>query len=243
MAFDLKRTHASLRLGRLMSITSPAIEQEGLLVCGILEDGVEKVMLVAAPVGTEHVIGFTQLADSLPERTSEVEEVIVPTSVTFSELDLRHNNLITGQVRAVVVGGAALTPDFTYAGVPAAGAVKIDLVNGKLKFNAAESGARVVVTYRYELTLTQAKQKFGERFVNNRGLHAEFGQMEIGTGLCELWTDGFDASQDYSAGAPLTLGANGIITIGGTGPVLDASVIHVPGTDSSLLGVRIRFQA
>lgn len=242
MSFDLKLTHSSLRLGRLVSASSQTIDQEGLLLCGVLEDGVEKVSLIGTTGADDKVIGFSQLGDALPDRTTEVEQIVVPTTATFIEVDLRNNNLIMNNVRAVVVGGAALTIDYTYAGAPAAGTVKVDIVNGKLKFDTAQSGDTVDVTYKYQLTVTQAKQKFGERFINNNYLHAEFGQIEIGAGLAELFTDAFDASQDYTSGAPLQLGDNGIITIGGAGPILKATVISVPSVDNPRLGIRINFE-
>lgn len=241
MSYDLKLTHCSLRLGRRVSIDSLPIEEEGLLLCRTLEDGIEKVTLLASPTTDDQVVGYSVLGDALPQWTSEVEQIVVPTTTTFVEVDLRNNNLILNMVRAVVVGGTALTIDYTYAGAPAPGTVKVDIANGKLKFDAAQSGDTVDVTYRYELTLSQAKQKFGERFFNNFGLHAEFGQLEIGAGLAELWTDAFDSSLDYSAGAPLYLGANGIITTTPGGPALNAVVIGIPNSDNPRLGVRIQF--
>ena len=242
MAQDLKRTHASQRLGRLLA-AGTVLDQEGVLVCAVIEDGVEKAALVAAPAGTEKVLGFTMLADSLPGRTSGVEEVTVPASGTL-ELDLRSHNLVVGRVRVLdVVAGTTRVVDATYAGVPPATDVKVDHVAGKAKFNVADAGKLFRLTYLHDLTLTEAKQMFGERFINNRGLHAEFGQAEIQCGIGELFTDQFDASKDYAAAATLNLGAAGIITVGGAGPVLKASVIGVPSVDQPMLGIRFSFIA
>ncbi len=84
--------------------------------------------------------------------------------------------------------------------------------------------------------------KFGERFVNNRGLHAEHGFIELANGLGELWTDQFDASLDWGAGTAVTLGDGGQVTQG-TAVALDAIVVHVPNADNPYLGLRIKLTA
>ena len=242
MSIDLKRSYASQRLGRLLSVGT-ILEQEGLILTAVIEDGIEKAALVAAPAGTEKILGFTMLADSLPDRTSGVEEITVPASGTLV-VDLRAHDLVAGFVRVLdVVAGTTRLVDPVFAGVPAPGSVKMDLIAGQAKFAAGDAGKLFRFTYLYSLTLTEAKQFFGERFVNNRGLHAEFGQAEIQAGIGELYTDQFDASQDYAAAATLNLGPNGIITVGGAGPVLNAVVVSVPSVDSAYLGIRFSFIA
>lgn len=240
MAIDLKRTYSSQRLGRELA-AGTIVEQEGLLMVAVIEDGVEKAGIAATAAGTDIVIGYSQTADSQPTRTSAVEEITVPSAPATLEVDLRNQNLVSSRIRAVTAGGLVLTIDETFAGSPADDTVKIDLATGRLKFHPDEAGATVTVTYLYDLTLTESKQKFGERFFNNFGLHAEHGAIEVGAGLGELWTDQFDASLDYSAGTALTLGDGGQITQGGAGPTLNATVVHVPTTDNPYLGIKFRF--
>lgn len=239
MSIDLKRTYASLRLSRPIA-AGITVAQEGILLCSVLESGVEKATIVASPAGTEKVLGFSMLGDAQPAITIAVEDVVAPSSSPY-ELSLRNNNLVNGSVRAVVVGGSALTIDYTYAGTPPSGTVKVDIVNGKLKFASAQAAASVTVTYKYNLTVLQSIQLFGQRFVNNQNLHAEFSQLEVQTGIGELYTDQFDSSQDYTSSAALTLGANGIITKGGSGPALPMQVVHVPDSSNPYLGVRFNF--
>jgi hypothetical protein len=243
MAYDLKLTHSSLYLTRPIAAGN-TISQEGKILCSVLEDGVEKALVKAVVAGTEKVIGFAkEVADAQPDRTSAVEVVTVPSAPAALELDLRNQNLVTGSVRAVVVSsGLVLTVDYVYAGATANNAVKVDAATGRMKFHADEAGEDVTVTYLYDLTVVQSIQKFGERFFNNRNLHAVHGVTEVGTGIGELHTDQFDASQDYSVSPVLTLGDGGIITVGGPGPVLPATVISVPSADGSpFLGVRFNF--
>jgi hypothetical protein len=239
MAYDLKLTHAQIRLARKVA-SGTSVAQEGLLVCSVIEDGIEKCKVVDVVAGAEKVLGYSILADALPDQLSAVEVITVPTSGPLV-VDLRATNLLSLRTRAVVTGGPVLTIDETYAGAPAAGVVKVDLVNGLLKFNAAEAGATVTVTYTYSLTMPQALQIFGDRFINNRALHATFGEIELGSGLCELHTTAFNTALDYSGSTPLTLGNGGVITQGGAGPVLNAVVIATPEANGGKLGVRISF--
>jgi len=240
MAFDLKRSHASMVLSRLTS-SGTIVDTEGKLLCAVLEDGVEKVTIVAAPQGTEKVLGWSRLGDAIPNRTSAVEMITVPTAPAALEVDLRNTNLVVGRVRAVDQNGVVLGIDPVYAGVPAAGTVKVDHPTGRMKYAAGQSGLAITVTYLYDLTLMQAQQKFGQRFINNWGLHAIFGQIEVATGIGELFTDQYDPTQDYTSAAALTLGANGIITKGGAGPALNASVVSIPSEANPMLGVRYTF--
>lgn len=237
MAIDLKKTHAQLRLSRELAAGS-TVSQEGVILCSVIEDGKEKASLVASVGGSEKALGYAITADSLPDVTSDVEEAVVPSSGAL-EVDLRASNLVSGRIRVIVLSSnTALTIDTTFAGATADGAVKVDLAKGILKFHADEAGEKVKVIYLYNLTASQAKQKFGERHVNNRGLHEVFGAIELGTGLVELYTDQFDASADWASGPAIRLGDNGILTASGAGPVLNLKVVNVPSVSNPYLGVR-----
>jgi len=240
MSIDLKRTYSSQHINRALA-SGTVVEQEGLIMVSRLEDGVEKAGIAATIGGTDIAIGYSQTADSQPDRTSQVEEVTVPSAPAALEIDLRNQNLVTLRLRAVTAGGLVLTIDETFAGATANDSVKVDLATGRLKFHADEAGATVTITYLYDLTLIQSKQRFGERFINNRGLHSEHGFIELGHGLGELWTDQFNTALDWSAGTAITLGDAGVITQGGAGPALDALVVSVPSSDNPYLGLRIKF--
>jgi hypothetical protein len=231
--FDLKRTHMDATLKRSLA-AGTIVSQEGVLVCAVIEDGVEKAAIVAAPAGTEKVIGFTKTADSQPARTSNVEEVKVPSAGSYTA-QLSKTNIVSGRVRAAI-GASALT--VITSGVPASGEVLVNLSTGALTFHADQAGAKVKFTYLYDMTIVQSKQMFGERHINNRDLHSEFGEIELGSGYGELYTDQFDASADWSASGAIKLGANGILTKSGSGPTLNLTVVSVPTAELPLLGVR-----
>lgn len=242
MAIDLKRSFSSQRLNRPLA-AGTVVEKEGLIMVSVLEDGVEKAAIAATAAGTDIPLGYSQTADSQPTQTTEVESVTVPSAPAALELDLRNQNLVTSRIRAVTAAGLVLTVDETFAGTPANDAVKVNLSTGRLKFHPDEAGATVTVTYLYNLTLTQSKQRFGERFINNRGLHAEHGFIEVAHGEGELYTDCFNSALNWGAGTAITLGNGGILTQGGAGPTLNAIVVHVPSTDNPMLGIRFRFTA
>jgi hypothetical protein len=237
--FDLKRTFSTQTLTRPLS-AGTVVEQEGLIMVRRLEDGIEKAHLAAVVAGTDVPLGFAQTADSLPMRSSYCEVVTVPAAPATLTADLRNQNLVLLKVRAVSSNGTVLTVDPVYAGAPANNTVKMDLPTGRCKFHADEAGTDVTFTYLYDLTLVQAKQKFGQRFINNNGLHAEHGYVEVGHGHVELYTDQFDASVDWATAVP-KLGDAGQIVAAGIGPVLNATVINVPGVDLPYLGLRIQF--
>lgn len=231
---DLKKTHTDSTLKRSLA-AGTIVEQEGLLLCAVLQDGVEKAAIVAAPAGSEKVVGFSKTADSQPARTSNVEDVKVPSTGNYVA-QLSKTNLVAARVRAEVIGGPTLTIITT--GTPASGEVKVALATGALEFHVDQAGAKVKFTYLYDLTINQSKQMFGERHVNNRDLHSEFGEIELGSGYGELYTDQFDASADWAATGAIRLGANGILTKSGSGPVLSLTVVSVPSAESPMLGVR-----
>ena len=237
--FDLKRTFSTQTLTRPLS-AGTVVEQEGLILVHRLEDGIEKAHLAAVVAATDVPLGFSQTADSLPMRSSYCEIVTVPAAPATLTADLRNQNLVVGNVRAVSSNGTVLTVDPVYAGAPAAGTCKLDHPTGRVKFHANEAGTDVTFTYLYDLTLVQAKQKFGQRFINNNGLHSEHGYIEVSHGHVELYTDQFDASVDWATAVP-QLGDAGQIVAAGVGPVLNATVINVPGVDLPFLGLRIQF--
>jgi hypothetical protein len=236
--YDLNKSHATQRLGRKIR-TGDKLEVEGAVVMAVIEDGVEKAALFSsAPSSTDKVLGFTTLAHAQPSRTSACEKVVVPSAPAALEVGVRNTNLVTSRIRAVRKdNGLVLTIDETFAGSTSNDTVKVDLSKGLFKFHADEAGKEIEITYLYDLTTLQSKQKFGERHINNTGLEADFGETTVLTGSGEIWTDHFDPSQDWSAATAITVGANGLITKGGS-KTLSAVVIGVPSESSPLLGLR-----
>lgn len=133
------------------------------------------------------------------------------------------------------------------AGTPTTTANQYSIAGSVITLNAAAAGHVIQVSYRYAPTTAQVLSVQG-----NIPPGGSSGLLLNSTGVVlngDVVTTEFDTSVDWttvSATNPVTLGANGIFTIGGTGTALPgAFVTQLPtvGTmqaGASLLGLRIR---
>jgi len=236
---DRKALKIQEQVDRLVA-AGESVLQEGAILVSIVEAGVEKVKVQAVVAGTEHIAGVSLLPYATPAFDSAMEQFTVPAtgSLIFS---LRNQALVTGQIRPMVLGGVDLVIDMTFAGTPAAGAVKIDAAGGRIKFNVADAGKVVNFLYKHSLTVVMARQRYQERSINNKDLVGELNQIGVAKGYVEFSTDQFDHSKDYSTGAALTLGDGGVITIGGAGPVLpQAKVLALPDLSNTVQAPKLR---
>lgn len=242
MSYDLKRTHFSLQLERKVT-TGSVVTEEGVLLMAVLDaaTGQETVQL-SAGASTDVIAGFAVRDNADNATTSVVETGTIPASGTL-QIQLSHTNLVastpgdgsTAQLRVVASTTGLLTK--VDGASPSAGEVGCEPVTGLLTFNAAQAGQTVVLTYRYNLTVAQARQVFYQRNINNQA-GALFGQVSVGMGHGEIYTDQFDATADWSAlGVSIRAGANGQLKASGSGPVLDARVISIPNVNNALLGI------
>lgn len=241
---DRKAIKVAEHVDRLVA-AGASIENEGVLLVEVLEAGVAKVMVKGTAAGTDVIAGFAVLPHMTPATAMAQEQFTVPASgsLVFS---LRNASLIAGANRAMVVGGADLTVDETaFSGTPPTGTVKVDLVGGRLKFAAGDAGKVVKFLYRHNLTVQQARQRYQERSINNKDLVGALEMVSVAKGYVEIATDQFDPAVDWSAAAPsIQLGDNGILTIGGAGPVVPgAKVLALPDNSGTLQGAMLRISA
>ncbi len=217
--------------------------QEGAVLCEIIEDGVSKVTVVAAPSGAEKIAGFAILPYQMPTQSVAQEAFVVPASGSLI-FNLRNPLVITGSARAMVVGGSDLTVDETsFSATPPTGTVKVDIVGGRIKFAAGDAGKSVQMIYRHSLTVQQARQRFHERSINNRDLVAAIRQVGVAKGYVEIATDQFVTTVDYSTGS-LLLGANGLLTNTGSGPAIpQGKVMALPDMTDSERGAFLKVSA
>lgn len=110
-------------------------------------------------------------------------------------------------------------------------------VSGKtITLDAGTVGHTIRVTYKFVPTAFEARAIQGDVYPGGAA-GTTFGQV----GLLKsgaIYTDQFDASVNWSA-APVAVstGANGQLTIGGSGVVIPATVIQVPSIASPFLGI------
>jgi hypothetical protein len=241
MGYDLKRSHFSLVLEKEV-LAGSVITEEGVLLASVLDaaTGTEKVL---PTTGSGDVIAGFAIRDNADNATtSEVESVTVPSSAPF-EVQLRNNNIVastpgdgtTASLSAIQDNGTQMTNADDSSG--GASSVGVNDVTGLLEFDGARQGETVVVTYRYNLTVAESRLKFFQRNINNEA-STLFGQVGVGQGHGEIFTDQFDATEDWSASVAVKAGAGGIVEgDGGSGVSLDARVISVPNVNNPLLGL------
>jgi hypothetical protein len=120
------------------------------------------------------------------------------------------------------------------------GTVGLEPLTGLLTFHADDAGEPIVSTYRYNLTVAESRLVFFQRNINNEA-GALFGQLGVGHGHGEIYTDQFDATVDWvsivGASGQILSAALGTVSAGGTGTILDARVISVPNVNNPLLGL------
>ena len=238
MGYDLKRSHFSLVLEKEV-LAGSVITEEGVLLASVLDaaTGTEKVLPTD---GTAQVIAGFAIRDNADHATtSEVESVTVPSAAPY-EVQLRQNNLVattpgTGSTAQITCLDSGTQMDIIDVGAAVSGDVNVNDVTGLLAFHSDEAGKTIDVTYRYNLTVAESRLKFYQRNINNEA-STLFGQVGVGQGHGEVFTDMFDATVDWSTSPVIRSGAGGTLTDTG-GTILDARVISVPNVNNPLLGI------
>ncbi len=241
MSYDLKRSHFSVILERKVS-TGSVIVEEGVLLVAVLDPATgEETVELAAGGGSEVPAGFAIRDNADNATTSAVEDDTIPASGTL-EVQLDNNNLVattpgdgsTAQLRCVASTSGALT--LVDGASPSAGEVGLEPVTGLMTFEATQAGEDIETTYRYNLTVAESRLKFFQRNINNES-GALFGQTGVGHGHGEIFTDQFDATDNWGAAAAEvhSAAAGQLATTGGVR--LDARIISVPNVNNPLLGV------
>jgi hypothetical protein len=97
-------------------------------------------------------------------------------------------------------------------------------------------GDTVTVTYKYALSVIQARAKYGD--VQPGGYSGAYvGQIGVVT-RGTIYTDQCDVSKNWAAATAVKLAANGQVTDqSGTGNAIQASIIAVPGQLIPMLGL------
>jgi hypothetical protein len=221
------------------------VMNEGAVLCEVIQNGVAVVTIVPSPSGSEKIAGFSLLPYALPNQAVSNEQFVVPSSGSLI-FQLRFSNLVSGSELATYgLGGAALTvSESGFSGTPPTGTVYVDIVGGRVKFAPGDAGNTIDFLYRYNQTVNQALLTQGERSINNRFLVNDLGIVGVLKGYLEISTDQYDTTQNWYSGAPIQLGPNGILTIGGAGPVIpNARVLAAPGLSNTQEDAYLRISA
>jgi hypothetical protein len=130
----------------------------------------------------------------------------------------------------------------TGAVIPSSGAAGTfwTLSGSTITLPSGNAGASVTVYYKYAVSAAMSRYLQGDTFpggaagavVNQIGL--------IKNGI--VYTDQFDSTVNWNVANPVvTLGANGQFTIGGSGTVINCSVVHAPSSGSAFLGLDLNY--
>lgn len=225
MALNRQKTFYS-RIAAYGIASGYSITDEGQVLAGVRENGVQVARpsagssthktLDGVEVGTEEIVGFSYNTSFRATTRVEMALVTVPTigSGAIGTVSLPRTSLNSGSVRVVLTAtNAALTVDAVTA-TPlsvTSGHVAVWLAKGLFYFNAANTDASVLITYRYTLSATELALFVREAHPNaNSTPFLESIQVVRGNG--DLFTDWFDTTADYSSATKLYAGPNGLVT-------------------------------
>ena len=245
MALDLKKSFASVVLEKPIA-TGYSIAKEGMLLCRVVEGGVEKVRPCAA-AGSEVVVGFSMANNEQPATAPVIESVTAPVILTTGTLQLAHTNLVTRvgaptftEMRILdSVTGVDISTQIAAGGTPAnTNEWCVDPVTGIVTLHSGRSTHALTVFYRYNLTVVQSQQLFFQPNVNNTAINV-LGLVGIYTGKGQIFTLEYDMEKDYSVSLPVIhTGTAGSITIsGGTALASLMRVIKAPTAGDLSLGL------
>lgn len=202
------------------------IENEGMVLVGVREDGVLTVRPSAGSTtyvtgidgvksGTEQVYGFSYNTSLRAKTRVEQALVTIPTFTSgVGTVSLPRTALNASSVRAVLTASnTALTVTEVTAAPTSvtAGTVSVWLDKGILYFNAAQSAASVLLTYRFTLNAEQVALFVREAHVNANS-SPFLNSIQVIRGNGDVFTDWFDTAQDYSTATKLYAGPNGLVT-------------------------------
>jgi len=213
-------------------VPNATIGAEGRALIAANVDGVVGVQESTGVSGTVFAgIGIYEKAplESMPD----VQELVVDTDT--HQITLPYTPLGgTGAIRIYDIDDDV---DID-AGNPGTTAGEYSLSGNVLTFNTAQDDHTMRIFYRYSPTVLQAKWLQGDIRAGGtaQAQYGKVGAILIG----DVYTSEYDPTVDWSAAnVSISAGANGLLTIGGNGPILPATILQVPSVDSPYLGLSL----
>lgn len=212
-----------------MRIQSTAtIDGEGFALVSTIVAGVQGVGKSNADSG-EIFVGFsftrTSAANFLPTSEVKVETFVIPAGGVLTLSRTPSSN--TTAVYDVTDGGPIAANKLSVTG--AAATITAASTRGAV-------GNTVRVTYRYALTVAEAKVRYGD--VTPGG----YAGNQLGTvGVAQsgkIFTSCFDTSLDWVAATTIKTGTGGLLVQSGNGATINGYVTDVPSVDYPFLGIQ-----
>lgn len=158
---------------------------------------------------------------------ARVEEYVVPAG-----------NVIT--LKRTPQGGTLSVYNHTTGAVIAPGGGGWTLSGATLTLQASHVGNSVSVYFKYAVTVSESRMLQGDQFPGGPAgnVVSQIGAIKNGP----VFTSEFDSTINWNQANPtVTLGANGQFTVGGTGTVLQATVIQAPSATNPFLGLDLSY--
>lgn len=208
--------------------------EEGVALIHIPEGGLGKVQPSTGGANTNIFAGVALGYYTLPTQGVRVEEITVPSGAPYT-VTLKAAPLAPSTGMLVKHNATVYTYD---AAADATGEYAV--ADKVITFNSADANKKVVVTYRYTLSLQEALALTGDGVpgaVAPAAVTQTIGVIQKGV----VYTDKFDTNDDWAAAdiADIKAGANGFFQRGGTGAAVRGYVVHVPSADKPFLGLYI----
>ena len=210
---------------------------EGSALISVIENNEAKVKPSTGGSNNEIFVGVAYSQMDAASVSTDVRTYTIPASPYTVTLP----NTPVGGVTAVLVKDSTGTV-YTVAATAPSATGNVQLVGAVLTFHSSDVGKTVTVTYKYNLTVFQARSLTGDGILG-------LGNPVSASGSCGVimnglvFTDQFDPGADWGAAnvADIKAGANGQFQRGGTGAtVTNAYVIAVPSVDKPFLGLQLR---
>ena len=223
---DVNRSRAERSQTGVLGSTVASLE-EGTLMVSIVENG-KGVLVPSTGTSTELIAGISRMQMLTPTVGTRVEVVTIPATSTYTVTLGKTPLLPATRVAAVLASGTPLA--YGAGGTPSTGEFKI--AGAVVTFNSAQAGLVVTITYKYNLTVTEAQMLYGQG-VGDAAIAAT-NSIEIITAAQAIYTDKFDPSANWAAGGSVYSGANGEFTKTNTGTLINnCYVIEAPSAASN----------
>lgn len=212
--------------------------EEGSALVMILENGIGKVR-PSQGLATEAFAGVSLGNPSLPTSVVRVESFTIPAQSPYT-ITLARAVVGTPLVVVEAVPGGAVK--VTLAANATASSTQYAIAGQVITLDSSFAGRTLRVQYSAALGVAEAVQGdygFDSNRVTDLTSVPAVGIFSVG----EVFTNMFDPLSDWetwvASSAPVRLGAGGKFTLIGSGAVVPAQVIAVPGVASGFLGLKI----
>lgn len=210
-------------------VPGEAITEEGSSLVFKLHNGKNMLGLSTGAAG-EVFAGFSISRAMPPGFMPAVEEGVIEGG-SFS----LQRTPDSAQILIKIDGAAVDSGDVSVGSTAPASAGLVAIDGSELLFNSGDDDKTVTVQYHYEPTVAEARSYNGDGPIGGDPA-AEMGRVGRVTQASPISLTNFDASADWSGVVHPSLGADGLLTVGGTGTELtNFVVLEAPSAASAYL--------